>query len=55
MALAGIASQVTVLVKTFERPRSLDRLVRSIRRFCPRLRVIVGDDSITAYPRADVD
>jgi GT2 family glycosyltransferase len=55
MALGGITSQVTAIVKTFERPRSLDRLVRSIRRYYPRLRVIVGDDSITAYPRNDVD
>jgi GT2 family glycosyltransferase len=55
MASAGTNSQVTAIVKTFERPRSLDRLVRSIRRFYPQLRVIVGDDSVTAYPRTDVD
>src|SRR5687767_12109794 len=55
MALGEITSQVTAIVKTFERPRSLDRLVRSIRRYYPRLRVIVGDDSVTAYPRSDVD
>ena len=55
MAVGSLTSQVTAIVKTFERPRSLDRLVRSIRRFYPRLRVIVGDDSVTAYPRSDVD
>jgi GT2 family glycosyltransferase len=51
----GITSQVTAIVKTFERPRSLDRLVRSLRRYYPQLRVIVGDDSVTAFPRTDVD
>ena len=55
MGVVGVAAQVTAIVKTFERPRSLDRLVRSIRRFYPRMRVIVGDDSMTAYPRNDVD
>jgi GT2 family glycosyltransferase len=55
MAVRGVASQVTAIIKTFERPRSLDRLVRSIRRYYPKLRVIVGDDSVTAYPRTDVD
>ncbi|HEX6961611.1 MAG TPA: glycosyltransferase family 2 protein [Lacipirellula sp.] len=55
MAVDRITSQVTAIIKTFERPRSLDRLVRSIRRYSPRLKVIVGDDSVTAYPRADVD
>ncbi len=55
MRSAGVAEHVTAIVKTFERPRSLDRLVRSIRRRYPRLRVIVGDDSMTPYPRTDVD
>lgn len=55
MPEATVAQQVTALVKTFERPRSLDRLVRSIRRYYPELRVIVGDDSVTAFPRTDVD
>ena len=55
MASGGITHQITAIIKTFERPRSLDRLVRSIRRFYPGLRVIVGDDSVTAYPRSDVD
>jgi (N-acetylneuraminyl)-galactosylglucosylceramide N-acetylgalactosaminyltransferase len=50
-----VATVVTAIVKTFERPRSLDRLVRSIRRQYPNLRVLVGDDSMTPYPRADVE
>ena len=55
MRFLGVAAQVTAIVKTFERPRSLDRLVRTIRRRYPRLRVIVGDDSVTPYPRTDVE
>jgi GT2 family glycosyltransferase len=55
MAVDRITSRVTAIIKTFERPRSLDRLVRSVRRHSPQLRMIVGDDSVTAYPRADVD
>ena len=36
---------VTAVVKTFERPAALRRLLRSIRRLYPTLRVIVVDDS----------
>ena len=55
MSHHDVASCVTAIVKTFERPRSLDRLVRSIRRYYPQLHVIVGDDSITPYPRHDIE
>lgn len=55
MQAGDVAGRVTAIVKTFERPRSLDRLVRSIRRRYPALRVVVGDDSMTPYPRRDVD
>src|SRR5262245_33086750 len=55
MSNRGLASCVTAIVKTFERPRSLDRLVRSIRRRYRDLRVLVGDDSMTPYPRTDVE
>lgn len=41
----GLAEQVTAVVKTFERPRVARRLIRSIRRFYPELRIIVVDDS----------
>lgn len=41
----ALLDQLTAVVKTFERPRVLRRLVRSIRRFHPRLEVIVVDDS----------
>jgi glycosyltransferase involved in cell wall biosynthesis len=36
---------VTVLIKTFERPDCLRRLVASIRRFYPRIPILVVDDS----------
>jgi GT2 family glycosyltransferase len=55
MSSRDITFSVTAIIKTFERPRSLDRLVRSIGSRYPRLRVIVGDDSMTPYPRPDVE
>jgi glycosyltransferase involved in cell wall biosynthesis len=41
---------VTALVKTFERPRILRRLLASIRRLYPTLEVVVVDDSRTPVP-----
>ena len=35
----------TVIIKTFERPKILKRLIRSIRRFYPDIKIIVADDS----------
>ncbi|HMP06423.1 MAG TPA: glycosyltransferase, partial [Lacipirellulaceae bacterium] len=55
MTARVVEGQLTALVKTFERPRSLERLVRSLRQRYPALRVLVGDDSMRPYPRADVD
>jgi glycosyltransferase involved in cell wall biosynthesis len=40
-----VERDVTVLVKTFERPDCLLRLVSSIRRFYPRIPIVVVDDS----------
>lgn len=40
-----IAANITAVIKTFERPEILKRLVRSLRRFYPTMRVIVVDDS----------
>lgn len=51
--MADLAN-LTAIVKTFERPRSLDRLLQSVRQFYPQLPVIVGDDSFEPYPRDDV-
>lgn len=46
----GLNEQVTMLVKTFLRPRTLHRLLSSVRRFYPALPVIVVDDSPDAQP-----
>ena len=40
-----VETDVTVLIKTFERPDCLRRLVASIRRFYPRIPILVVDDS----------
>jgi len=45
---------LTAIIKTFERPKALDRLLASMRRHVPQLRVIVADDSFTPRPRTDV-
>ena len=42
--------EVTAIVKTLERPHSLQRLIRSIRRYYPQLPILVGDDSLQAAP-----
>jgi GT2 family glycosyltransferase len=40
-----IERDVTAIIKTFERPNQLRRLVRSVKKFYPGMRVIVADDS----------
>lgn len=40
-----VDERVTAVVKTFERPRELKRLIKSIRQFYPNMRIIVVDDS----------
>jgi glycosyltransferase involved in cell wall biosynthesis len=42
-----VARRVTALIKTFERPHVLARLIKSIKRLYPSLPVIVVDDSRT--------
>ena len=41
----GRCEQMTVLIKTFERPAVFRRLVQSIRRLYPSLPIVVADDS----------
>jgi GT2 family glycosyltransferase len=48
-------SKVTAVIKTFERPKCLDRLVRSLQRYYPQMPIMVGDDSFNPHPRRDVD
>ena len=52
---ADSLADLTAIIKTFERPACLDRLIRSIRAFYPRLRIIVADDGFIPTPREDVD
>jgi glycosyltransferase involved in cell wall biosynthesis len=40
-----IDRNLTAVIKTFERPKELRRLVKSIRRFYPNIKIIVVDDS----------
>jgi len=40
-----VNSELTAIIKTFERPKELRRLVKSIRRFYPTMKIIVVDDS----------
>ena len=40
-----VNSELTAIIKTFERPKELRRLVKSIRRFYPSMKIIVVDDS----------
>jgi hypothetical protein len=50
-----LAARLTVVVKTFERSRLLDRLLASLRRRHPLLPVIVVDDSRDPIPRPGVE
>lgn len=49
-----LIAQATALIKTFERPRTLARLLKSIRRLAPSLEVVVVDDSRTPRPTPGV-
>jgi hypothetical protein len=45
VAIADLA-KLTAIVRNYERPKALRRLVRSIRRHYPQLRILAADDSI---------
>jgi glycosyltransferase involved in cell wall biosynthesis len=51
-AKADVERDVTIVVKTFERPEALRRLVTSIRRFYPRIPIVVVDDSASPLERS---
>ncbi len=40
-----VAGKVSVLIKTFQRPRTVNAAIASIRRFYPHIPIIVADDS----------
>jgi len=44
-------TQLTAIIKTFERPRVLARLLASMHKYYPELRVLVADDSLDGQSR----
>lgn len=48
-----LGAKLTMLVKTFERPRTFARLLASVRRFYPELPIVVVDDSRQPQTIAD--
>jgi GT2 family glycosyltransferase len=51
----GDLAQLTAIIKTFQRPEALDRLIRSVRKFYPQLAITVADDGPTPAVRDDID
>jgi GT2 family glycosyltransferase len=51
---ARLLSQTTAIIKTFQRPKDLNRLIRSIHHYYPELQILVGDDGFEPSPRSDV-
>ncbi len=41
-------SKLTAIIRTFDRPAALKRLVKSIRRYHPAMKVLVADDGVEA-------
>ncbi len=48
-------AKVTAVIKTFERPEVLERLVKSLRKMYPKMRVIVVDDSKSPVKLEDIE
>lgn len=51
----ALQDKVTLIIKTFERPQCLNRLVYSIRMVYPNVRIIVADDSRETRPIAGIE
>lgn len=43
---ASDVSKLTAIIRTFDRPKSLKRLVKSFRRFHPEMKILVADDGL---------
>jgi hypothetical protein len=54
VATADLA-KLTAIVRNYERPKALRRLVRSVRRHYPQLRILAADDSIEPRPPKGLD
>lgn len=52
---AADLAKLTAIVRNFERPKALRRLVRSIRRFYPQLRILAADDSVEPRPLKGIE
>jgi len=50
-----ISEKVTIIVKTFERPDYLERLIKSIKKYYPTITIMVADDSEQPKIRTDVE
>ena len=46
-------SNVTVLIKTFQRPKTVNKAIQKIHRFYPDLKILLADDSRTSTPISD--
>jgi hypothetical protein len=59
--LAGVTvansdlAKLTVIVRTFERPKAIGRLLKSLRRYHPGLKTLVADDGVEATPSKHVE
>src|SRR5262249_48067864 len=48
-------SKTTIIIKTFQPPACLDRAIRSIRKYYPKVHIIVADDGFEPALRNDVE
>ncbi len=48
-------SKLTAIIKTFQRPKSLNRLIRSLEKHYPDMQILVADDSQQPMQRKDVN
>jgi len=48
-------SNITAVIKAFERPQCVDRLLKSMKKYYPLLPIIIADDSKNPEPRTDCE
>lgn len=55
MAASDLA-KLTAIIRTFDRPRAVSRLLKSIRRYHPAMKILVADDGVepTPYNNAEI-
>ncbi|XP_070554746.1 beta-1,4 N-acetylgalactosaminyltransferase 2-like [Ptychodera flava] len=46
----NIEGKVTIVTKTFERPKSIENLVKSVRKYYPNITIVIADDSENPSP-----